>query len=112
MVSGVIAWYSPGALTDSRLQSAIDEALKAIAADDGELRDLGLSRSELATESFVVKPAGGFIAEGILVAIAIGAASNLSADLAKALWAKVLKRVKEEEGDDAVGPEQQPDQTG
>lgn len=112
MNSGIIAWYTQGALTDTRLQSAIDEAMTAIAADEVELRDLGLTRADLAAERFEVKPAGGIIVEGILLAIAVGAAGNLSADVTKALWAKVLKRVKTEKGDDAIGPEQQPRRDG
>jgi hypothetical protein len=37
MNAEVIARYGQGALTGQRLQSAIDEAMEAIAADDAEL---------------------------------------------------------------------------
>ena len=108
MNAEVIAWYSQGALTGRRLQSAVDEAVEAIAADDAELSRLGLTRAELLTMHFDVKEEGGFIAEGILLAIAIGAGGNVTADAAKALWNKILKRVRQEHGDDAVGPEKKP----
>ena len=104
-MNAVIARYGPGALTGRRLQAAIDEAMAAIAADDTELSRLGLSKDELLTVRFEVREDGGFVAEGILLAIAIGAGSNLAADATKALWGKVLKRVRNKSGDDAVGPE-------
>ena len=53
-----------------------------------------------------VKEEGGFIAEGILLAIVVGAGSNLAADAAKALWNKVLERIRDKR--DAVGPEEKP----
>jgi len=106
-MNAVVARYYQGALTGQRLQSAIDEAMKAIAADDTELSRLGLSKDELLTAHFEVKEEGGFIAEGILLAIAVGAGSNLAADAAKALWNKVLKRIRDKR-DDAVGPEEKP----
>jgi hypothetical protein len=107
-MNAVIARYSQGALTGQRLQSAIDEAMKAIAADDAELSRLGLSKDELLTVHFEVKEEGGFIGEGILLAIAVGAGSKLAADAAKALLNKVLKRIRDKRGDDAVGPEEKP----
>ena len=106
-MNAVIARYSQGAMTGLRLQSAIDEAVKAIAADDAELSRLGLSRDELLTVHFEVKEEGGFIAEGILLAIVVGAGSNLAADAAKAFWNKVLERIRDKR-DDAVGPEEKP----
>ena len=107
-MNAVIAQYSQGALTGRNLQAAIDEAMEAIAADDAELSQLSLSKDELLTVRFEVKEEGGFIAEGILLAIAIGAGSNLAADATKALWSKVLKRIKNKRGGDAVGPEKKP----
>jgi hypothetical protein len=105
----VIAQYSQGALTGRDLQAAIDEAMEAIAADDAEISQLGLSKDKLLTVRFEVKEEGGFIVEGILLAIAVGAGGNLAADATKALWNKVLKRIKDRRGDDAVGPEKKPD---
>jgi hypothetical protein len=110
MSAEVIAWYRQGALTGQSLQSAIDEAMGAIAADDAELSRLGLSKAEFLTLHFEVKEEGGFVAEGILLAIAIGAGGNIAADAAQALWDKVLKQVRRKRGDDAVGPEKKPDQ--
>jgi hypothetical protein len=109
MSTEVIAWYRQGALTGQRLQSAINKAMEAIAADDAELSRLGLSKTEFLTVHFEVKEEGGFVAEGILLAIAVGAGGNIAADAAKALWNKVLKQVKRKRGDDAVGPEKKPD---
>ena len=108
MDTEIIAWYTQGALTGRSLQSAIDEAMGTIADDDEELRRLGLSQAELVTAHLVVEEEGGFVAEGILLAIAIGAGGNITADMAKALWNKVLKRVTDKHGDDAVGPEEWP----
>jgi hypothetical protein len=108
----IIAWYSQGALTGARLQDAIDEAMSTMAVDDVEISQLGLDEADLRTARFTVKEEGGFVAEGILLAIAIGAGGNITADVAKALWNKVLKRVKEERGADAVGPEQRDRKTG
>jgi hypothetical protein len=108
MSAEVIAWYGQGALAGQSLQSAIDEAMEAIAADDAELSRLGLSKAQFLTLHFEVKEEGGFIAEGILLAIAIGAGGNIAADAAKALWDKVLKQVRRKRGDDAVGPEKKP----
>jgi hypothetical protein len=107
-MNSVIARYSQGALTGRHLQSAIDEAMQAVAADDAELSRLGLSKDEFLSVRFEVTEPGGFIAEGILLAIAVGAGSNLAADAAKALWNKVLKRIRDKHGDDAVGPEKKP----
>lgn len=109
MDTKVIARYSQGALTGQRLQSAIDEAMAAVAADDEELSRLGLSKDEFLAVRFEVREEGGFIAEGILLAIAVGAGGNLAADAAKALWNEVLGRVRDRRGDDAVGPEKKPD---
>ena len=77
-MNAVIAQYSQGALTGRNLQAAIDEAMEAIAADDAELSRLSLSKDELLTVRFEVKEEGGFIAEGILLAIAIGAGQQSS----------------------------------
>jgi hypothetical protein len=110
MDTEVITRYRQGALPGRSLQSAIDEAMEAIAADDAELTRLGLSKEELLTVHFEVKEEGGFVAEGILLAIAIGAGGNIASDGAKALWNKVLKRVRQKRGDDAVGPEKKPGQ--
>jgi len=107
-MNAVIAQYSQGALTGQDLQAAIDEAMEAIAADDAEISRLGLSKDELLTVRFEVKEEGGFIVEGILLAIAVGAGGNLAADATKALWNKVLKKIKDRRGDDAVGPEKKP----
>jgi hypothetical protein len=110
MNTGVITRYRQGALPGRSLQSAIDEAMEAMAADGAELSRLGLSTEEFLTVHFEVKEEGGFVAEGILLAIAVGAGSNIASDMAKALWNKVLKRVRQKRGDDAVGPEKKPDQ--
>lgn len=111
-MNAVIAQYSQGALTGRDLQAAIDEAMEAIAADGAELSRLNLSMDEFLTVRFEVKEEGGFIAEGILLAIAIGAGSNLASDATKALWSKVLKRIKNKRGDNAVGPEKKPGPEG
>jgi hypothetical protein len=110
MDTEVITRYRQGALPGRSLQSAIDEAMEAIAADDAELSRLGLSKEEFLTVHFEVKEEGGFVAEGILLAIAIGAGGNIASDVAEALWNKVLKRVRQKRGDDAVGPEKKPGQ--
>ncbi len=109
MDAEVIARYRQGALPGRSLQSAIDEAIEDIAADDAELSRLGLGREELLATHFEVVEEGGFIAEGILLAIAVGAGGNLTADMTKALWNRILKRVRQKRGDDAVGPEKKPD---
>jgi hypothetical protein len=111
-MNSVIARYSQGALTGRRLQSAIDEAMQAVGADDAELMRLGLSKDEFLSVHFEVTEEGGFIVEGILLAIAIGAGGNLASDAAKGLWNKVLKRIRDKHGDDAVGPEKKPGQEG
>jgi len=59
MDTEVITQYRQGALTGRSLQSAIDEAMGAIAADDAELTRLGLSKEELLTVHFEVKQRGG-----------------------------------------------------
>ena len=69
---------------------------------------LGISKAELLTAHFEVNEEGGFVAEGILLAIVIGAGGNLTADTAKAVWNKILKRIRDKRGDDAVGPEKKP----
>ena len=98
METDVIGYYHQGALTGEDLQSAINQELnELLAADEG-----------FAVRFEVVQP-GGFIGEAIIIAIAIGAGSNLAADAAKAMWAKVLKKVKAAHGDDAIGPEADPE---
>jgi hypothetical protein len=108
MSAEVIAWYRQGALTGRGLQSAIDEAMEVIAADDAELSRLGLSKAEFLAVHFEVKEEGGFVVEGILLAIAVGAGGNIASDAVTALWKKVLKQVRRKSGDDAVGPEKEP----
>jgi hypothetical protein len=108
MNAEVIARYRQGALPGRSLQSAVDEAMEAITADDAELSRLGLSKRDLRTLHFKVREEGGFIAESILLAIGVGAGGNIAGDAAKVLWNKVLKRVRQKHGDDAVGPEQKP----
>jgi hypothetical protein len=110
MNTELITRYRQGALSGRSLQTAIDEAMEAIAADSAELSRLGLSKEELLTVRFEVKEEGGFVAEGILLAIAVGAGGNIASDMARTLWSKVLKRVRQKRGDDAVGPEKKPDQ--
>ncbi len=109
MNAEVIAQYSQGALTGRRLQSAINEAMEAIAADNAELLRLGLSKAEFLKVHFEVKEEGGFVAEGILLAIVVGAGGNLAAGAAKNLWNKVLKKIRDKRGYDAVGLEKEPD---
>jgi hypothetical protein len=106
MDAQAVAWYTQGALTGMRLQAAIDEAARTLSSDNAGFSKLGLNDTDLREVRFIVQEEGGFIAEGIILAIAIGAGGNISADAAKALWRAVLKRVKDKHGDDAVGPEQ------
>jgi len=110
MNTEVITRYRQGALPGWSLQSAIDEAMEVIAADGAELSRLGLSEEEFLAVHFEVKEEGGFVAEGILLAVAVGGGGNIASDVARALWDKVLKRVRQRRGDDAVGPEEQPGQ--
>lgn len=105
MKTDVIAYYHQGAITGEDLQSAIDSALLEISSLDAEVEQLQLNADNAHKMRFIVIQEGGFIAEGILIGIAIGAGSNLSTDAVKALWAKVLKRVKASHGGDAVGSE-------
>src|SRR5262245_18541094 len=98
METDVIGYYHQGALTGEDLQSAIDQELNELLAED-----------EALAVRFEVAQPGVFIAEGIIIAIAIGAGSNLAADVAKAIWTKVLKRVKAAHGEDAIGPEADPE---
>jgi hypothetical protein len=102
--------YRQGALPGRSLQSAIDEAMEAIASDDAELSGIGISKEDFLTVHLEVQEEAGFVVEGILLAIAIGAGSNISADVAEALWNKVLKRVRRKRGDDVIGPEEKPGQ--
>ncbi len=104
METDFIAYYHQGALTGEDLQSAIDSALLELSSLDAELGHQ-LNSHDAHKVRFVVVQEGGFIAEGILIGIAIGAGANLTADAVKALWEKVLKRVKASHGGDAVGPE-------
>jgi hypothetical protein len=106
MESDVIAYYHQGALTGEDLQAAIDSALLELSSVDVELGQFQRNSDDTHKVRFVVVQEGGFIAEGILIGIAIGAGSNITADAVKALWEKVLKRVKASHGGDAVGPEE------
>lgn len=110
MSTEVITRYRQGVLPGRSLQSAIDEAMGAIAADGAELSRLGLSKEEFLTARFEVREEGGFVAEGILLAIAAGAGGNIASDVVRALWNEVVKRVRQKRGDDVVGPEVKPDQ--
>ena len=106
MHTQAVAWYSQGALTGMRLQTALNDAMSTLSGDDVDLPGLGLGEADLREARFTVQEEGGFIVEGILLAIAIGAGGNITADAAKALWGIVLRRVRDKYGDDAVGPEQ------
>jgi len=94
----IIAYYRQGAFTREDLQSAINEEVGRLQAEDKAL-------DEKYPTPFEVIGAGGFIAEGIIIAIAVGAGSNLAADAAKAVWDKVLKKIRAAHGDDVIGPE-------
>ena len=98
METDVVGYYYQGALTGEDLQSAIDEGLANLAAEDGEL----------GVRFEVVQP-GGFVGEDIIIQIAVnaggGAGGAVALGAAKLIWAKVLKRVKAARGDDAIGPE-------
>ena len=109
MADVVIGWYAQGALTGDRLQQSINEATNSLAADEDEIARLGVGPADVAAVRFVVKQEGGFIAEGILIAILSGAGASLTADALKAVWGAVLKRVKHEQGEDAIGPEKRLD---
>jgi hypothetical protein len=112
MSDQIVVWCEQGVLTRGQLQAAIGEATAELATDEGELGRLGISQAELENAHLAVQQEGGFIAEGILLAIAIGAGGNLAADAGKGLISAILKRVKERHGDDAVGQEKQPDDSG
>jgi hypothetical protein len=98
METDVIYYYYQGALTGEDLQSAIDEELANLVAEDGEL----------GVRFEVVQP-GGFVGEDIIIQIAVNAGGTAGGAVglgaAKAIWGKVLKRVKAARGDDAIGPE-------
>jgi hypothetical protein len=98
MDTDVIGYYHQGALTGEDLQFAIDQELNELVAED----------EALAVRFEVVQP-GGFIGEDIIIQIAVnaggGAGGVIALGTAKAIWAKVLKRVKATRGDDAIGPE-------
>lgn len=102
----VIAHYRQGALTGGSLQRAIDDVMSGLSTADPEISRLGVNETDLRSARFAVKEEGGFIAEGIILSIAIGASSSITADIAKALWTKILRTVKAECGDDAIGPKQ------
>jgi len=108
MADHIVTWYEQGVLTAGQLQAAVDEAVAELAGNPDELAQLGISPGELAGTRVVVQQEGGFIVEGILLAIAIGAGGNLAADASKALVNAIVKRVRNHHGDDAVGPEKQP----
>ncbi|MCA1706657.1 MAG: hypothetical protein LC808_26690, partial [Actinobacteria bacterium] len=75
-----------------------------VLADAADLAETGTDATQTRGLRFEVHEGPGIDPTTILLTIAIGAASNLTADAAKAVWAKVLKRVRKKQGDDAVGP--------
>jgi hypothetical protein len=101
----VIATFGQGALTGSQLQRAIDEAQADVVADGAELRRLGVDPEAAAALRFRVEESAGVDPGSVALAIAIGAASALTADGIKALLKLVLDRVRGKKGDDAVGAE-------
>jgi hypothetical protein len=106
----VVGIYEQGALPGRQIQEAIEEAQRDLAADADALAELGVSSDEVGG-LFVVKERSGIDPGSILIAIVIGAGSKLAADAAKgtakALWAVVLKRIREKRGSDAFGAERQ-----
>jgi len=107
MTETVIARYAQGALTGRQLQSEIDRALESISQDPEALNELQLDAASVRSADFKVKEEGGFDPASILLAIALGMASGMAWDGTKLLWRKVAEKVKEENGDDAIGPEQE-----
>jgi hypothetical protein len=110
MADIVVGLYAQGALTGDRLQESIDRAMNSLATDEDELARLGVTPTDVRGTNFSVKQEGGFIAEGVLIAIVSGAGASLTADAVKAVWGAILKRVKQDRGEDAIGSEQPLDQ--
>jgi hypothetical protein len=113
MADYLIGTFAIGAIPGAELNDALNEAVAEIAKDPSEvnaLADLGVSRDALSGVQFRVDPTAGFVAETIILAIAIDAAGELTVDGIKALWRMVNRRVKKKKGDDAIGDEEDPKQ--
>jgi hypothetical protein len=102
----VVAEFRQGALTGDELEDAIAVAVEQLADDDAAIADLGVDADEVRAVGFVVSESAGMDPASIILMIAIGAASSLTADAVKAVLGKVLRRVRDEHGEDAVGAEE------
>lgn len=97
---------SLGCLAGAELQGAVDEAVADAVAETEELTRAGIDIADAHSVRFEVREGPGIDPGTILLSIAVGTASKLSADALKALWTSVLARVRNKHGDDAVGPPQ------
>lgn len=105
MTTEKIGTFHQGTLTGPELRDAVAEAWAEIARDPDLLAELGVDSKTASTVTFSVDEEGGFVAEGILLGIAIGWAGGAAWDGTKKLSKLIAAKVRARHGEDAIGDE-------
>jgi hypothetical protein len=105
MATEKVGIFYQGTLTGSELQDAVAEAWADIARNPNTLSEFGINSETATTPTFSVEEEGGFVAEGILLAIFIGWAGGAAWDGTKKLNKLIVTKVRERHGEDAIGDE-------
>jgi hypothetical protein len=105
MTTEKIGTFRQGTLTGSELQDAVAEAWAEIAKDPDLLAELDVDSQTASTVTFSVDEEGGFVAEGILLGIAVGWAGGAAWDGTKKLSKLIVTKVRARRGEDAIGDE-------
>jgi hypothetical protein len=105
MTTEKIGTYRQGTLTGTELQDAVAEAWAEIAGDPDLLAELGVDSQTASTATFSVEEEGGFIAEGILLGIAIAWAGEAAWEGTKKMSELIVTKVRARHGEDAIGEE-------
>ena len=95
--------YRQGTLTADELRVEIDQARTEIITDEQALQEMGITRADAEPVGFNVAGDGGFDPATVLIAISISFTTGAASEAGKVLLRKVLARIREKHGDDALG---------
>jgi len=106
MTETLVSTYQQGTLTAEQLQAEIDSALAEILAEDGSDGKFGISRNDADSVRIAVEGEGGFDPASVLITIAVSFATGMASEGGKTLLRKILERVRQRRGDDALGDQE------
>lgn len=98
-----IAKYRQGTLTGEQLEDALNESLAELLSDESLGDGEELSSSDLAGARITVREEAGIDPATILIMIGIAFLSGAASEGGKFTMRKVIARVREKHGADAIG---------